>query len=107
MIEMAKGRTAWHVWLRKMEYASSCMSLATDYWRKGEDRVVGLDIWRSMVNYGLEAEGKKTIPDNDPLTEELAEEKLIPGCGLPGSKEFPQGTFSDALHLDALVELPH
>jgi hypothetical protein len=105
MLTVIKTGIAWRVWVRKMEYSSACMKLAAEYGKQGENRVVGLDVFRAMVNYGLQSEGKEIIPYNEPLTEDLAEEKLIPGCSLPGAKLLPDGTFSDGLHLDAEVRM--
>jgi hypothetical protein len=73
-------------YMSKKKYAEGIMQIASEYEETG--RVVGLDFWRDIVNAMLKEEGG------------VYDEEMPPGCGLLGAKTFPQGWFTDGLHLD-------
>lgn len=78
--------------MSKKRYAEKIMEIARSYEETG--RVVGFDYWKSLVDKGLEDEGRNG--DDDAYDEERS-----PGCGLKWTKEFGKGYFTDGLHLGA------
>ena len=59
-----------------------------------EERVAGLDMWSMFIQSALAEEGHEWV------------EGKLPGCGLPGSMGFPDGWFTDGLHLGQKVSRP-
>jgi isoamyl acetate esterase len=103
-VEEARERMGPRTWVNKMRYADAIVKLVGEYGKNGmADRVGCVDVWRGLVNWALNLEGREPLKEDDELTRELVEKKLPPGCGLPGMKRFPDGTFTDGLHFGTLV----
>lgn len=88
------SQRAFQTYLSKRRYAARMMEVAGSYGETG--RVVGVDVWRAMVEEVL-GRGERV--------EEVEEERL-PGCGRPGAKEFEWGAdgyFVDGLHFGTKV----
>lgn len=104
LVFITKEGLGWKTWLNKMQYAEACLELGKKYGANGNgDRVAVCDVWTALGNFGLGAQGRDEIKEDEDLTEDLVDEKLPPGCGLPGAGEFPEGVFVDRLHFGELV----
>ncbi|KAH7398248.1 SGNH hydrolase-type esterase domain-containing protein [Pyrenochaeta sp. MPI-SDFR-AT-0127] len=75
-------------YMSKKRYAEGVMQIAGEYEETG--RVVGLNLWRRLVDARLNEDGSG----------EGLDEEMGPGCGLIGAKSFGKGWFTDGLHLD-------
>jgi hypothetical protein len=105
-IEKAKTRVGYMTWINKMKYADAVLTLEEEFVQaRLEDQVGCVDIWRALINFGLQNEGREKIEPHVQLTEELVLGKRPTGCGLPGTKKFPDRVFIDGLHFDELVSL--
>ncbi|KAF1994789.1 SGNH hydrolase [Amniculicola lignicola CBS 123094] len=87
-----QGR-GYKTYLSKKRYAEKVIDIAKSYEETG--RVIGLNLWRALVDAGLADQGR--LGDEDAYDEEK-----LPGCGLLGAKQFKDGYFTDGLHLDGL-----
>jgi lysophospholipase L1-like esterase len=87
-----KEDQGYKTYMSKKRYAEKIMEIAQSYEDTG--RVVGFDYWKSLVDKGLEDQGRHG--DDDAYDEER-----LPGCGLKRAKEFGKGYFTDGLHLGA------
>ncbi|KAF1982200.1 SGNH hydrolase [Aulographum hederae CBS 113979] len=96
-----KGQ-GFRTWDSKRTYARKVMDVARDFEARGlGDRVAGYDLWERLVGWECEKMGAR-------------DEERLPGCGLPGAREFENGIFTDRLHFgekgykivtDGLLEL--
>ena len=103
-IKEARTRVGYMTWVNKMKYADAVLKLEEEFVQaRLEDRVGCVDVWRAVVNFGMKREGKEPIEPHVQLNEDLVVEKKLTGCGLPGTKKFPDKTFVDGLHFDELV----
>jgi hypothetical protein len=80
-----EGR-GYKTYMSKKRYAEGIMQIAEEYEETG--RVVGLDFWQDVADTMLKEE------------EATYDADMPPGCGLLGSTAFPDGWFTDGLHLD-------
>jgi hypothetical protein len=58
------------------------------------DLVAVLDFWTAITKFACRADG-----DPEEVYKVLDAENLLPGCGLPGAKDFGGDIFTDGLHL--------
>jgi hypothetical protein len=87
-----KEDRGYKTYMSKKRYAEKIMEIAQSYEETG--RVVGFDYWKSLVDKGLEDQGRHR-------DEDAYDEERLPGCGLKLAKEFGKGYFTDGLHLGA------
>jgi lysophospholipase L1-like esterase len=73
-------------YMSKKRYADGIMQIAGEYEETG--RVAGLNFWQDIVDAMLKEEG------------ETYNAEMPPGCGLLGASAFPDGWFTDGLHLN-------
>jgi isoamyl acetate esterase len=87
----------------KLEYGKAVISLVKGLQEENngefKDRLIVVDVWRSMTNKALDADGKEPFPVDVEISRELLAKHQCPGSGLPGAKRFPPGWFTDAIHL--------
>jgi lysophospholipase L1-like esterase len=81
-------------YMSKKKYAEKIMQIAASH--EDTSRVVGLDLWKALVNAALKDQDRLGDPD-------AYDELRLPGCGLDGVEEFKPGYFTDGLHFDKLV----
>lgn len=86
-------------WESKLKYAQAIMDLAQSYRERGESRVDVVDFWAAVTNVGLKTEQRGTIGGSKDVMLPLDVDARLPGSGLPGAKEFPEGVMTDRLHL--------
>jgi len=92
--EDAKESRSYRTYMSKKRYAEKIMEIAKSY--EETDRVVGVDLWRALIDAGLR--------DQDRLGDEDAyNEERLPGCGLKWAKAFRPMYFTDGLHFGPLV----
>jgi hypothetical protein len=103
-IDTSKAHIRYITWVNKMRYADAVVKLGEEYVQKGmQDRVGCLDMWRALVDWALNMEGRRPLEGDEQVTECVVEERRLPGCGLPRAKKFPDGVFTDGLHFGGLV----
>lgn len=88
-----KQTRSYRTYMSKKRYAEKIMEIAKDY--EETERVIGLNIWRALVDKALEEQGRAS-------DENKYDEDRLPGCGLEGAREFRKGYFTDGLHFDNL-----
>jgi hypothetical protein len=81
-----KEGSKYKTYMSKKRYAEGIMQIASEYEETG--RVAGLDFWQDVVVAMIEEEGR------------TYDEHMPSGCGLLGSSAFPDGWFTDGLHLN-------
>ncbi|KAF2497081.1 hypothetical protein BU16DRAFT_349149 [Lophium mytilinum] len=89
-LEEEKKSSGYRTYMSKKQYAEKAMEIAESYGAV-TDRVIGLNLWKSLIDTALEQQGRLHAED-------AYDEKKLPGCGLPGAKEFEEGFFTDGLH---------
>jgi lysophospholipase L1-like esterase len=83
-----KEAPKYKTYMSKKRYAEGIMQIASEY--EGTGRVAGLNFWQDIMDAMIEEEEKGRMYD----------EQMPPGCGLMGSSAFPDGWFTDGLHLN-------
>jgi hypothetical protein len=81
-----KEDTRYKTYMSKKRYADGIMQIAGEYEETG--RVAGLNFWQDIVDAMLKEEGG------------TYDAEMPPGCGLLGASAFPDGWFTDGLHLN-------
>lgn len=84
-------------WVSKRRYAEKIVEIGRDFQEK-TDLVAVLDFWTAITKFACQADG-----DAEEAYRVLDAEDLLPGCGLPGAKEFGRDIFTDRLHLGKTV----
>lgn len=84
-------------WASKRRYAEKIVEIGRDFQEK-TDLVAVLDFWTAITKFACQADG-----DPEEVYRVLDVEDLLPGCGLPGAKEFGEDIFTDGLHLGKTV----
>lgn len=85
-----KNGKGYRTWLNKKVYAEKVMDIARSYSEAGQN-VVGVDIWGALVEEMMKG-------DDEVHRKRAFDEECLPGCGLEGAREFPEGWFLDGLH---------
>ncbi|KAF2803074.1 SGNH hydrolase [Mytilinidion resinicola] len=94
-LEEEKKARGYRTYMNKKQYAEKVMEIAESYVAL-TDRVIGLNFWKSLIDTALEQQGRLNAED-------AYDENKLPGCGLPGAKEFKKGFFTDGLHFGPLA----
>jgi lysophospholipase L1-like esterase len=94
-LEEEKNTRGYRTYMNKKRYAEKVMEIAKSY-AETDHPVIGLNLWKSLIDAALEDEGRRDAED-------AYNENRLPGCGLPGAKEFKKGYFTDGLHFGPLV----
>lgn len=97
--EECRASIGHRTWESKLRYAQAVMNLAQSYQECGESRVNVVDFWAAATNFALETEQRETTRSCKDIVLPLNVNTRLPGCGLPGAKEFPEGVMTDRLHL--------
>lgn len=97
--EECRASIGHRTWESKLRYAQAVMDLARSYQERGESRVRVVDFWAAATNYALGMEQRDVIASCKDVILPLDVDARLPGCGLPGAKEFPDGVMTDRLHL--------
>jgi isoamyl acetate esterase len=92
-----KLERGYRAYMNKKAFADKILEIAHSY--EGTGRVVGLNFWKALVDAALRDQDRFGAAD-------AYDEDKLPGCGLPGAREFKQGYFSDGLHFEGLVRAP-
>lgn len=105
LLKDAREKIGYLTYVNKMKYAQAIVKLAEEYGEKDEskDRIVLVDMWRGLVEYALQEEGRVDFKLPETLEEKDVADLLLPGCGLPGAKRFHNEIFQDGLHFDGFV----
>ncbi|KAF2758931.1 SGNH hydrolase [Pseudovirgaria hyperparasitica] len=98
-VETAKKRAGWRNYVSKKTYAEKVMEIAQGFENRGVE-VVGVDLWGALVDAALVDQGRGDEEGGRGDRRGKYEEERLPGCGLPDSREFPDGYFCDALHFE-------
>jgi hypothetical protein len=88
-------------WLSKRTYAERVVKIASEFEDK-TDFVTVLDFWKALTKAGCLEEGDEPAMAAKRY-QDLDIADRLPGCGLPGAKEFGPEFFTDGLHLGPVV----
>ncbi|KAF2682137.1 SGNH hydrolase [Lentithecium fluviatile CBS 122367] len=97
--EDARNDMGFRTYMSKKRYAKGIMAISGEY--AETERVVGVDFWRACVEEALVGQGRGEELEGEGKGERF-EDVRLPGCGLKTAKRFPEGWFTDGLHLGPL-----
>ena len=99
---VARSGKGHQTWLSKRKYAEKVTEIGREFEAKS-DLVTVLDFWKAITEFACREEGEDESVTATNKFRELDMQDKLPGCGLPGSKDFGADFFTDGLHLGSVV----